>query len=383
MHFAVTSLTAAEEALRAEVREFLAAELPAGSRPALGFAGRHAPEFSRKLAARGWVGMAIPPEYGGHGRSAVDRFVVAEELLAAGAPIGAHFVADRQTGPTLLQFGTEEQRRRFLPGIAAGEIYFSLGMSEPDSGSDLASVRTRATRVEGGWRVTGTKVWTSEAHRNHWFAVLCRTSPPEEGSKHAGLSQLIVDLHADGVRVSPIPYLDGSHHFNEVALEDVFVPDEMVLGELGSGWQQVTSELAYERSGPDRWLSTFPLLREWLREGPGRDAGKHATDDEAVVLGRLASRYRAIRQMSLSVARALDAGEAPAVEAALVKEIGTRFEQEVVEALRAAVETELDAGSASLFEALLAEAVLTAPSYTLRGGTNEILRGVAAKGLGR
>ena len=376
MQFAPTALTPAEEALRAEVREFLAAELPAGHRPALGFAGRHDPEFSRTLAKRGWVGMAIPPRYGGHGRSAVDRFLVAEELLAAGAPIGAHFVADRQTAPALLHFGTEEQRQRFLPGIAAGEVYFSLGMSEPDSGSDLASVRTRATRAEGGWTVTGTKVWTSEAHHNHFFAVLCRTSPVEEGCKHAGLSQLVVDLSAPGVRISPIPYLDGSHHFNEVALEDVFVPDDMVLGELGSGWQQVTSELAYERSGPDRWLSTFPVLREWLRE---RGAG--VSGEEAVVLGRLAARFRAIRQLSLSVARALDDGSAPVVEAALVKDVGTRFEQDLVEALRDAAETELDQGSDSLFSALLAEAVLTSPSYTLRGGTTEILRSVAAKGL--
>ncbi|SEL04683.1 Acyl-CoA dehydrogenase [Blastococcus sp. DSM 46786] len=377
MQFGATTLTPAEESLRAEVRDFLAAELPADHRPALGFAGRYDPDFSRKLAARGWVGMAIPPEYGGHGRSAVERFVVAEELLAAGAPIGAHFVADRQTGPTLLHFGTEEQRRRFLPGIAAGEIYFSLGMSEPDSGSDLASVRTRATRVDGGWTVTGTKVWTSEAHRNHFFAVLCRTSPMEEGRKHAGLSQLIVDLHADGVTISPIPYLDGSHHFNEVALEDVFVPDDMVLGEIGSGWQQVTSELAYERSGPDRWLSTFPVLREFVREG----AGKAVADDEATVIGRLAARAWAIRALSLSVARALDAGEVPAIEAALVKEVGTRFEQDLVEALRGAAETEVDQGTGTLFQQLLAEAVLTSPSYTLRGGTTEILRSVAAKGL--
>jgi hypothetical protein len=379
MTFQATVLTPAEEELRHEVREFLAAELPADHRPALGFAGRHDPSFSRRLAARGWVGMAIPPEYGGHGRSAVDRFIVSEELLAAGAPVGAHFVADRQTGPAFLHYGTEEQRQRFLPGIAAGEIYFSLGMSEPDSGSDLASVRTRATRVEGGWTVTGTKVWTSEAHRNHFFAVLCRTSPMEEGRKHAGLSQLIVDLRADGVRISPIPFLDGSHHFNEVALEDVFVPDDMVLGELGSGWEQVTSELAYERSGPDRWLSTFPVLREFVRGGPGRAV----SDEDATVIGRFAARFWGIRQMSLSVARALDSGAAPAIEAALVKEVGTRFEQDLVEALRRAAEVELDQEAGSLFQALLAEAVLTSPKYTLQGGTTEILRSVAAKGLGR
>ncbi|CCG04429.1 acyl-CoA dehydrogenase family protein [Blastococcus saxobsidens] len=377
MHFGATTLSPAEESLRAEVRDFLAAELPADHFPALGFAARHDPDFSRKLAARGWVGMAIPPEYGGHGRTAVERFIVAEELLAAGAPIGAHFVADRQTGPTLLHYGTEEQRRTFLPGISAAEIFFSLGMSEPDSGSDLASVRTRATKVEGGWTVTGTKVWTGEAHLNHFFAVLCRTSPMEDGKKHVGLSQLIVDLRGPGVTVSPIPFIDGSHHFNEVALEDVFVPDDMVLGEVGSGWKQVTSELAYERSGPDRWLSTFPVLREFLRK-----AGAAVDDGDATVVGRFAARFWAIRQLSLSVARALDAGQAPAVEAALVKEIGTRFEQDLVEALRVAAEMEVDQGSGSLFQRLLAEAVLNSPGYTLRGGTTEILRSVAAKGLG-
>lgn len=379
MDFGPTTLSPAEEALRLEVREFLAAELPPDHRPGLGMAARHDPEFSRKLAQRGWVGMAIPPEYGGRGRTAVERFIVTEELLAAGAPIAAHFVADRQTGPTVLHYGTEEQRRRFLPAISAGKCWFSLGMSEPDSGSDLASVRTTATRVEGGWSLRGTKVWTSAAHQNHFFVVLCRTSPMQEGNRHAGLSQLIVDLHAPGVQISPIPYLDGTHHFNEVVLDDVFVPDDMVLGEIGSGWKQVTSELAYERSGPDRWLSTFTVLREFLRER----AGRTLSDGEAAVVGRLTARYWAIRQLSLSVARALDAGHAPAVEAALVKEIGTRFEQEVVEVLRSAADTEIDPEASSLFHQLLAEAVLTNPSFTLRGGTTEILRSVAAKGLGR
>jgi alkylation response protein AidB-like acyl-CoA dehydrogenase len=379
VQFSPTTLSAAEEALRSEVRDFLAAELPPDHRPGLGMAARHDPEFSRKLAARGWVGMAIPPEYGGHGRSAVDRFLVTEELLSAGAPIAAHFVADRQTGPTLLHYGTEEQRQYFLPKIAAGECWFSLGMSEPDSGSDLASVRTAATKVEGGWSLSGTKVWTSAAHLNHYFVVLCRTSPVQDGKRHAGLSQLIVDLSAPGVTISPIPYLDGTHHFNEVVLDGVFVPDDRVLGEVGAGWSQVTGELAYERSGPDRWLSTFTVLREFVRERTRSDS--HGPEVE--VVGRLTARYWAIRQMSLSVARSLDAGQAPAVEAALVKEIGTRFEQEVVEALRAAADIEIDPHAGSLFEDLLAEAVLTSPSFTLRGGTNEILRSVAAKGLGR
>ncbi len=378
MRFFPTVLSPTEERLRTEVRDFLARELPADRIPDLGMQATHDPAFSRKLAEQGWVGMAVPPEYGGHGRSAVERFIVTEELLAAGAPIGAHFVADRQTAPTLLHFGTEEQRRYFLPRISAGECWFSLGMSEPDAGSDLAAVRTAARQVDGGWQVSGTKVWTSGAHLNHFFAVLCRTSAAE-GDRHAGLSQLVVDLGSPGVKVSPIPHLNGDHHFNEVALEDVFVPDSMVLGEIGSGWQQVTSELAYERSGPDRFLSTFNLLRRFVIERGAEDLGEVG----ARVVGRLTARYWTIRQMSLSVARAIDDGRAPAVESALVKDIGTRFEQEVIEVLRDVAEAEVDPDQGSVFERLLAEAVLTGPSFTIRGGTTEVLRSIAAKGLNR
>ncbi len=378
MDFAPTVLSPAEEELRSDVREFLRTELPPDFRPGLGMAAGHDPEFSRKLAARGWVGMAIPPEYGGRGRTAVDRFIVTEELLSAGAPLGAHFVADRQTGPTLLHYGTEEQRRRFLPAISAGECWFSLGMSEPDAGSDLASVRTTATKVDGGWSVNGTKIWTSGAHLNHYFVVLCRTSAAD-GDRHAGLSQLIVDLSSPGVKISPIPYLDGSHHFNEVVLDDVFVADDMVLGEIGSGWRQVTSELAYERSGPDRYLSTFNVYREFLRAM----ADRPLDDSQARVVGQLAARFWTIRQLSLSVARLIDEKQAPAIEAALVKDMGTVFEQESIGLLRSAADTELDPRRGSLFTQLLAEAVLTGPAFTLRGGTTEVLRSIAAKGLNR
>lgn len=378
MRFVPTVLSEDEEELRADVRRFLAEVLPEDHRPGLGMAAGHDPEFSKKLAARGWVGMAVPPEYGGHGRTAVERFIVTEELLAAGAPLSAHFVADRQTAPTLLHFGSEEQRQYFLPRISAGECWFSLGMSEPDSGSDLASVRTSARRTDGGWLLNGTKVWTSGAHLNHFFAVLCRTAPAE-GSRHSGLSQLVVDLSSPGVKVSPIPFLDGSHGFNEVVLEDVFVSDSMVLGELGSGWAQVTSELAYERSGPDRFMSTFNLLKCFVAE---RDAD-HLTEPQVRAVGQLVAKYWAIRQLSLSVARALDEGQAPAVEAALVKDIGTRFEQHVIELMRDVAEVEVDPSRGSTFEQLLCEAILTGPSFTIRGGTTEILRSVAAKGLNR
>jgi len=378
MRFEPTELTPTELDLQREVREFLAAELPWGSyRPGLGMGAGKDPAFSRKLAERGWVGMALPKRYGGHDRSAVDRFIVVEELLRSGAPVGHHWVGDRQTGSVINRFGTDEQKERFLPSICRGELAFSIGMSEPDSGSDLASVKTRATQVEGGWVLNGTKIWTSGAHENDWFVVLCRTAPEEDGNKHQGLSQLLVDLRSPGIEVRPITFLDGSHHFNEVVLSDVFVPDDLVLGEVGMGWVQNTSELAYERGGPDRWLSTFLVVQEWLRRQEGTEIGERGL----AVLGWATARWWALRNMSLAVARLIDAGRAPAVESALVKEMGTRFEQDVLAAVNELVEIEPTLESQDLFEQLLVSAVLTAPSFTIRGGTVEILRSVAAKGL--
>lgn len=378
MKFSPTVLTPEEEQLRAEVRQFLVEELPSDYHPGLGIGAGSDREFSKKVAARGWLGMAVPKEYGGQDRTAVDRFIVTEEMLSSGAAIGTHFIADRQTAPTIMKFGTEEQRRFFIPKITAGELSFSLGMSEPDSGSDLSSVRTAGTKVDGGWRLNGTKVWTSGAHENDYFAVLCRTSP-FDGDRHNGLSQLIVDLHADGITVNPIPFLDGGHHFNEVVLEDVFVPDDRVLGDLGSGWMQVTSELAYERSGPDRFLSTFGLLKYFIAE---RDPAS-LSPEQLRVIGHITARYWTIRQLSLSIARTIDDGGAPAIESALVKDIGTRFEQQTIELIRDVVEVDLDPQQGSMFELLLAEAILSGPSFTLRGGTTEVLRSLASKGLAR
>ena len=376
MRFEPTELTDAELGLQAEVRAFLEAELPRGSfAPGLGMGAVKDPAFSKALAARGWVGMALPRRYGGRDRSAVDRFVVVEELLRWGAPVGHHWIADRQSGPVINRFGTEAQKERFLPAICRGELSFSIGMSEPDSGSDLASVATRATRAQDGWLVNGTKIWTSGAHENDWFVVLCRTS--EDDDRHRGLSQLLVDLHTEGLDVHPIPYLDGSSHFNEVVLRDVFVPDDLVLGEVGMGWAQNTSELAYERGGPDRWLSTYLVVEQWLRE----HAATAASERGSLLLGDTVSRLWGLRQLSLSVARKIDRGEAPALESALVKEMGTRFEQDVLERVLQLVDLEPSPRSASLFERLLAAAVLTGPSFTIRGGTIEILRSVAAKGL--
>jgi alkylation response protein AidB-like acyl-CoA dehydrogenase len=375
--FAPADLTEQELALQAEVRSFLAEELPRGTfTPGLGMAAPRDPAFSAKLASRGWLGMALPARYGGHDRSAVDRFVVSEELLRWGAPVGYHWVADRQSGPMINRFGSEEQKQRFLPAICRGELSFAIGMSEPEAGSDLAAVRTRATRADGGWLVNGTKVWTSGAHASEWFVVLCRTGDPSE-DRHAGLSQLIVDLRSDGLTISSIPFLSGHRDFNEVVLEDVFVPDELVLGEIGGGWAQNTSELAHERGGPERWLSTYLLVEELMRSRSELLGSERAR----LALGGAIARWWAMRRLSLSVARMVDSGEAPAVQSALVKEMATRFEQDVLALVQELAALEPLRDGDTLFERLLFETVLGAPSYTIRGGTNEILRSVASKGL--
>jgi alkylation response protein AidB-like acyl-CoA dehydrogenase len=372
----------AAEEVRTQVREFLAEELAAGAFTThvdTWLSGVD-PAFSRKLGERGWLGMTWPKQYGGHERSAMERYAVTEELLAAGAPVAAHWIADRQSGPNLLRYGTEAQRQAILPRIAAGECYFVIGMSEPDSGSDLASIRTRAARnADGDWVVNGAKVWTSNAHHSHYGIVLVRTGPAGEGprGKHQGLTQLLVDLSLPGIGINPIRILDGGHHFNEVVFDDVVVPGDMLLGEEGAGWHQVTAELAFERSGPERFLSTYPLLAEFGRRAC--DTGDRA---QLATLGRLSARLLALRQLSLRIAAALDRGELPDIPAALVKDVGTTFEADVVDEIRRVVEVVPSLDSPDPLGRALAEAQLHAPGYTLRGGTNEILRGIVARGLG-
>jgi alkylation response protein AidB-like acyl-CoA dehydrogenase len=375
MRFEPTALSNGEMELRGSVRTFLARELDPNLAGSSDMGVGHDVDFSRKLAANGWVGMLIPPAYGGRGGTAVERFIVVAELLAAGAPVMAHWVADRQTAPSILAFGTEEQKERFLPAIARAECGFCIGMSEPDSGSDLASIRTAALRVDGGWQVSGTKLWTSGAHQQDYVLTLCRTSPPGE-RRHQGLSQLIIDLRSPGLRVNPILTLDGRHHFNETVFDSVFVPDEMVLGEVGGGWQQVVSELAHERSGPDRWLSTYRLFRSFIvtHADSSSDAVQNA-------VGRVTARYRTLHNLSHSIARMLDGGKVAVAEAALVKDIGTTFEKQVAETVRDLAGVHPDPDASDVLGRYLASATLTLPGLTIRGGTTEIIRGIAAREL--
>ncbi|MGH8808941.1 MAG: acyl-CoA dehydrogenase family protein, partial [Noviherbaspirillum sp.] len=332
-HFRLARLPAQAEAFRTEVKEFLATQLepaPADVR-ARSWMGFNA-DFSRKLAARGWVGVTLPAEYGGASLDAFSRFVLVEELLAAGAPVSAHWIADRQSGPLILKYGSDAQRRFYLPKICAAQAFFCIGMSEPNSGSDLASVGTRATRTEDGWRLNGRKIWTTNAQHCQYMIALVRTSGAAE-DRQRGLSQFIIDLSLPGVTVRPIRDLAGDAHFSEVFFDDVALAGDALIGQEGSGWEQVTAELAFERSGPERLYSSIVLLDHWIaclrRSG---DAETHIG-----TIGRFATHLATLRNMSVTVTSQLVRGASPVVEAALVKDIGTEFEQTIPAVIEAAI----------------------------------------------
>ena len=373
LRFAPAILPPSCEQVRRDIRAFLREHLPIRSpaERALSWTAFDA-DFSRRLGSHGFLGMTFPKQYGGQGKTALERYVVVEELLAAGAPVAAHWMADRQSGPLLLRFGSEHLRATFLPRIARGEAYFCIGMSEPDTGSDLASVRTTAERVAGGFRVNGTKLWGTHVTRSPHMIALVRTAKGL-AQKHAGLSQLLIDLDGPGITVRPILDLLGHDHFGEVTFEDAFVPEERLIGTEGAGWQQVVAELGLERSGPERFLSSFELVRQL--------AAVASEPEHQIVLGTLCARLSVLRRMSLSVAARLSRGEEVGVQAALVKELGTTFEQSLPHVIHDLLGTPaIRHGGDALMQT---HAVISqlAPSYSLRGGTREILRGIIAKEL--
>lgn len=375
IRFDPVSLPPEAEAMREKVRRFLARERDSGGFEPGRFM-RHAPEFSRKCAREGLIGMAWPASHGGHERSFLERYVATEELLAAGAPVWAHWVADRQSGPVLIRYGREEVCREVLPRVIAGECYFCIGMSEPDSGSDLFSVRSKAERVDGGWKVNGRKLWTSNAHESHYMIALLRTSPAKDDDRRFGLSQFLIDMSSPGVDTRTIEDLTGERDFNEVTFDDVFVPETHLIGDVDQAWRQVTGELAYERAGPERFLETVYVLTELIRA-----AGETPEPRMAEGIGRLTAELWTLRQLSLSVSGMLQAGHVPETEAALVKDLGTTWEQALPARARDLLPL-ARAGENSKFADVLFKATLVAPKLTIQGGTSEVLRGIIARGLG-
>lgn len=375
----LTPLPSEAEALRQGVRDFLEQQLrhmslPERARSWMGFDA----DFSRAMAAQGWLGLTLPREYGGAGLDAFSRYVVVEEMLNAGAPVSAHWIADRQSGPLILRYGTEAQKQFYLPKICAGEAFFCIGMSEPNSGSDLASVTTRATPNEQGWLLNGRKVWTTNAFRSHYMIALVRTSG-EAGDRHQGLSQVIIDLSLPGVSVRPITDLTGDQHFSEVFFDNVQLTPDALIGDEGAGWAQVVSELAFERSGPERIYASIVLLNAWVEHLRAQD---HRGQAHAALIGRMLSHLAVLRAMVVAVTARLAAGESPVVEAALTKDLGTSFEQALPLLIGEAMGATPDEALPPDLMETLAFVTQISPSFSLRGGTREILRGMIARGLG-
>lgn len=377
--FAPPDLPPELDSLRQEVRTFIAEHSVAWS----GWLRGHSwtafdRQFSQALGKRGWIGMTWPKKYGGGERSALERYVVLEELLAAGAPVASHWIADRQQGPLILRVGTEAQRQNYLPRIASGDISFCIGLSEPDSGSDLASIRTRAERTDGGWRINGRKVWTTNAHLSEYMVALVRTGAnPSE--RQVGLSQFIVDMKSPGIGIRQIADLTGEAHFNEITFDDVLVDEDALVGEQGKGWDQVTAELAFERSGSERYMSAFPLLPLAVDQ-----IASDGTADRlaAIEMGKAVAELAVMRGMSMSIAKMLASGETPNQEAAVVKELGAVYEQKLPETVRQLASVPTGAESDSELGQMLAAVIQLAPTFSLRGGTREIIRGILARGIG-
>ncbi|UCE86682.1 MAG: acyl-CoA dehydrogenase family protein [Deltaproteobacteria bacterium] len=370
--------------LRDAVRAFLRDDPAVRSRSVRedGWIIGYDPEFSRRLGARGWIGLTWPRRYGGAERSYLDRLIVTEELLLAGAPVAAHWFGDRQIGPALLAHGSETQRAELLPRIARGELCFCVGMSEPNAGSDLAALETRAELRGDEFVIRGQKTWTSFAAHADYCYLVARTDP--EARPHRGISEILVPMDVPGIEVRPIRDMVGETHFAELFFDDVRVPRAQLIGELHRGWYQIMQQLDYERSGIERLISNAPLWNEfktWARdEGLTRDPVLR--DEMAQIeIARFAG-----RQLIYRVASALSAGQVPGREAAAAKAICTEIEQRVARVVAAAL------GPAGLLEAgapgaplagRAARNLLYAPAYTIQGGTNNILRNiVASRALG-
>lgn len=320
-------------------------------------------EFSRTLAEHGWIGMTWPEEHGGGGRPNIERIIMGEEMISVGAPIAASWFADRQMGPGLIAFGTDEQRAEFLPGILSGETTWCIGMSEPDAGSDLASLKTSAVRDGDHWVVNGQKIWTSFAAVADYCYLICRTS--SEGPPHRGVSEIIVPMELPGIEVRPIKDMTANEHFCEVFFTDVRVPIENLVGVEGDAFKQTMAQLEHERGGIDRLVSNRPLFDRAVAVADGDDPivrQEIAALEIGYRLGRILVYREALKQ-------------APAGFSAATKCFCTEHEQRVADFAARIL------GPAATADAELAKAIAYAPGYTIMGGTSNIMRNILGERL--
>ena len=375
--------TPAQEAFRQDIRDFVRTALPElPTMPEDAWIIGFDRDFSKKLAAQGWIGLTWPREYGGQGRTYLDRLILTEELLRHGAPVAAHWLGDRQMGPSILRYGTPEQKARFLPGIIAGDIVFCIGMSEPGAGSDLAGLQTRAVEDGDSYVLNGQKIWTSFAHLADYCYLVARTNP--EVPKHKGISEFLVDMQTPGITIKPIVDMTGAHHFNEVFFDQVRIPKTALVGEKDQGWYQIASQLDYERSGIERLMSNYPLLEALHRYV--REQGLERSEIVRHRLAQLHIEFTMGKWLIYKVAWLLTQGVIPNAQAAAAKAFCTEFEQRLAQTaseLTGGYGQLLPGSPRALLEGRIARAYLYSPAYTIQGGTSTILRNIiATRGLG-
>jgi alkylation response protein AidB-like acyl-CoA dehydrogenase len=381
--------TEEQEAFRQEVRNFLEEELRKGSyTPSCdAWIQGYSPEFTKKVAEKGWIGLTWPEEYGGQGRSNIDRLILTEEMLRYGAPTACHWFGDRQIGRSIIAFGTEEQKKELLPKILRGEAYVGLGMSEPEAGSDLASLKTRAVEDGDDYIIDGQKMWTSCAGFMNYIYLVARTDP--DAPKHRGISEFIIRADLPGITIQPTIDITGSEAWGEVFYDGVRVPKSGLIGEKNRGFYQILNQLDYERAGLERLMGNYPLfdaIIQFTKET--RHNGKLLSQDTLIrqKLAQLQIEFDVGRLLTYRVVLVMDEGRAPNVEAAMAKAYCTTFEQRL-----ASVATEI----LGLYGQLLAESkwapvlgmaphsFLGSKGYSLQAGTTEVLKNiVATRGLG-
>ena len=378
------SFTPEQEQFRKDIREFLEKELPEEALEVKEDNWIHgfSRGFSRKLAQKGWIGLTWPREYGGQGKGYLDRLILSEELLRAGAPVMAHWFGDRQVGPALLAHGNEEQRQEFIPQIVRAEIAFCLGQSEPEAGSDLASLQTRAIEDEEGFVINGQKVWTSAAQWADYGYFVFRTDP--DAPKHRGISELLISMKLPGITVRPLTEITGEQYLNEVFFDNVRAPKSALIGQKNRGWYQIMSQLDYERSGIERVMSNYPLFMDIIQMA--KETGMIKQPSVRRKLAELEVEFEIGRLLCYRVAWMLSEGTLPNYEAAMAKAYSCEYEKRLANAatLFLGLYGQLMPGSKrTILNGRAARNYLYCPGYTLQGGTTEILRNiVATRGLG-
>ncbi len=373
-----------QQQLRQEVRDFLEAEIGQGLwQPNCdAWITGYDPAFTKRVAAKGWIGLTWPKEYGGQGRSFIDRLIVTEEMLRYGAPAACHWFADRQIGGAIVHYGTDEQKAELLPKILHGEAYVGLGLSEPEAGSDLASLKTRATEDGDDFVLDGQKVWTSGGSYMNWIYLVARTDP--EAPKHRGISEFLFETGLPGITIRPIVDITGEAHFNEVFFDSVRIPRTCLIGEKNRGFYQVINQLDYERSGMERLMANYPLFQTLIQYAKEtRRNGKPLSEAPGIRsrLAQLKIEFEIGRLHMYRVAMVMDEGRAPNWESAMSKAYGTTFEQRLASTAMEILGLYGQLSPQSKWvpmQGMAYHSYLSSKGYSLQAGTSEVLKNIVA-----